>query len=230
MHYLHFTPSLRKVGAIYGASAASLSRWVRKHLGVQNTNVRSSPQGTIKARKAVADLLSYNPFLTLNELVNKLKDLGIASSKSAVHRNINDIGFSRKRAAHRFAPKTPSPSDARCFLDIVSSADEVVSIDETSVVLERQPLYGYSLKGTRPVFRSRKPPRGNRVTLLLAVSNTRGVIAHRTFNGSCNRERFAAFLREDVDARDSIRPRTRAMEREGTAASFETRWERSTFW
>ena len=48
VHYLHFTPSLRKVGAIYGASAASLSRWVRKHLGVQNTNVRSSPQGTIK--------------------------------------------------------------------------------------------------------------------------------------------------------------------------------------
>lgn len=38
------------------------------------------------------------------------------------------------------------------------------------------------------------------MTLLLAVSNTRGVIAHRAFGGSCNRDRFAAFLREDVTA------------------------------
>lgn len=201
VHYLHFTRSLRKVSALYGASAASLSRWVRKRVGTLTESVRRPRRGSATVQSAVESLLSDDPFQTLSGLVGKLKELGIASSKSAVHRNIKVARLSRKRAAHRFAPKAPTPSDAQRFLDAVREANEVVSIDETSVILERKPLYGYSLKGTRPVFRSKKPPRGNRVTLLLAVSNKRGVIAHRTFNGSCNRERFAAFLQEDVDAR-----------------------------
>eukprot|EP00873_Tetraselmis_striata_P043964 jgi/Tetstr1/464228/TSEL_009033.t1 len=103
--------------------------------------------------------------------------------------------MSRKRAGVRFAPKEPTKQQAEQFLhEIQTPAQEVISIDESSAVLESVPTYGYSLKRTRVVKLTNKPVRGNRVTLLLAISNTRGVVHHATYSGSCNSQKFAGFL------------------------------------
>lgn len=201
IHYLHFSRSLRKVSSIYGASPASLSRWVRKHAeGITVSPKQRRPRQSFVVQSAINSIIARDAFQTLHDIVYALKNRNIFVSRSTVQRYLCRDGYSRKRAVHRFSPKEPSPLDARRFLDEMQTAKEVISIDETSVVLERKPLYGYTLKGTRAVYRSKKPFRGNRVTLLLAISNIRGVIAYRTFSGSCNRDRFAAFIREDVIA------------------------------
>jgi transposase len=159
VHYLHFTRSLRKVSAIYGTSPASLSRWVRKHAS-------NAPQAATKRRKprdaalavhhAVRDAVASDAFTTLGDIVASLKKQKIFASKSTVHRHLKSCGFSRKRAVRRFSQKEPTASDAAQFLSAVRDAGEVISIDEASVVLERQPLYGYTLEGTRALFRGRK--------------------------------------------------------------------------
>lgn len=192
IHYLHFQRSLRKVSKIYGTSAASLSRWVRKEATPQRATSKRSPQ--VALREEVKRLVDENPFTTLGEIVGALRASGIASSKSTVHRCLKHQRYTRKRAAHRYAPRNPSSEDARRFLRSVEGAKEVISVDESSVLLESLPLYGYSLKGTRPVKRTKRPPKGNRVTLLLAVSNTRGVVAWKTYKGSCNAASFSDFV------------------------------------
>ena len=203
IHYVHFQRSLRKVSKLYGASPSTLCRWVRKEFN-SIPRPRKTPRSTSLVQDAVYNILQNDPFHTLNTIMDALKLQGIVSSKSTIHRHIKQSRYSRKRAAHRFSPKVPLPEDARDFLTTVQKFKEVVSIDETSIVLEKRPLYGYSLKGTRPVHRSNKPHRGNRITLLLAVSNTRGVIAHKTFSGSCNRDIFASFIRNDVSAPGAV--------------------------
>jgi transposase len=175
IHYLHFQRSLRKVARIYHTSASSLSRWVRK-LASKQDDVCITSQPSIKRRISSISLLIQqtilkNPFQTLEDIVRQLLAAGVRSSKSSVHRHLRRMRFSRKRATHKFSPKQPSPEDANKFLEQVQNAPEVVSIDESSVCLESLPLFGYTLKGTRACKRSRKPPRGNRVTLLLAISN-----------------------------------------------------------
>jgi arginine repressor len=105
---------------------------------------------------AVRDAVASDAFTTLGDIVASLKKQKIFASKSTVHRHLKSCGFSRKRAVRRFSQKEPTASDAAQFLSAVRDAGEVISIDEASVVLERQPLYGYTLEGTRALFRGRK--------------------------------------------------------------------------
>lgn len=148
VHYLHFTRSLRKVSAIYGTSPASLSRWVRKHTenAAPAPRRRKTRDTATAVHRAVRDAVALDAFITLNDIVASLNKQKISASKSTVHRHLKSGGFSRKRAVRRFSLKEPTASDAAQFLSAVRTGGEVIAIDEASVVLERQPLYGYTLR------------------------------------------------------------------------------------
>jgi transposase len=183
---------------VYGASASSLSRWVKRavhHPEEQRNRCRANKVDAIKV--FVATSLKKNPFQTIGDLVAGLSK-EIPVSKSSVHRCIKRLNLSRKRTSLHFSPKVPTAEQSRDFLQAFQATSELISVDECSVCLEGSPIYGYSLKGTRVVKRMNKPPRGNRVTLLLAISNVRGVVGHQTMKGSCNTKLFTIFM-ESLD-------------------------------
>ena len=195
IHYLHFKRSLRKVAKIYGCGYTTLGGWVRQQAGSSTHRSRRARRSPISdaISDTVARCIEENPFTTLSDIVKRISVNDRKASVSTVRRVLRKQKVSRKRVRVRYSPKEPTKQQAQQFLDDIQS-QEIISIDETSVVLESVPIYGYSLKGTRVVKRTSKPVRGNRVTLLLAISNTRGVVHHATYSGSCNSEKFAAFI------------------------------------
>lgn len=192
--------SFRQTSARYGTSCSTIHRWKSKYDKGKPENKRKRESGyekkkeVSKRREAVRKCLTENPFITLDEIRKELVFQGIEVSRSTVHRCVKEIGFSRKRARHRFTRKEPTFNQCNELLENVTKVPEIVSIDETSLVLEPLPIYGYSMKGERVVKRTSKPIKGNRVSLLLAVSNTRGVLFHETRKGSYDTVSFADFL------------------------------------
>jgi transposase len=85
-------------------------------------------------------------------------------------------------------------------LAALDGAPEALAIDETCIYFEEAPRYGYALKGERCVFRRKQPQRTGKVTLLMAISERRGVVASKVVTGSVNAAIFASFV-DGIDAR-----------------------------
>lgn len=205
VHYVHFQRSLRKVAAIYGCSPSTLCRWVKKQYGNTCGSIPKRTQSTVKhLHSKVSDYVCNNPFSRLSDIVAYLKGEGISTSRSSVHRILKNERFSRKRTVAKYTPKEPTTEEIQEYLAVYDSQEEIISVDESSVYLESCPLYGYSKKGTRVTKNMKRPIRGNRVTLILAISNKRGVLHHETVKGSCNSKIFAKFV-SDIPVRKSAR-------------------------
>jgi transposase len=146
----------------------------------------------------VADILAANPFTTLDNIVRALRQRGVGVSRATACRAVRSAGWTRKRSRYRVAGKEPTPEDGARYLEDTATAatGEVISLDETCVYLEDSPRFGYSLKGQRCTHRRRNAARRTgKVSLLLAISNVRGVVAHTVVNGSFRASSFADFLR-----------------------------------
>ena len=202
IHYIHFTRSLRKVAGLYKVSKSSLSRWVRREIG---SNI---PEGRTRRKETklqhisgiVSEMMRESSTYRVDDVLKRLKNIpGIDVARSTVHRSIKRAGYTWKRASVRFAPKTPTSEQAAVFLHDMKNAPEVISVDETCIYLCDSPLYGYAPKGERLVLRTKKNRRSTKVTLLLAISDKRGVVQHSAFPGSCNSERYSQFI-SDLDA------------------------------
>jgi transposase len=197
VHYLHFHRSLRKVSSIYGCSPSTLSRWVKKHAKAEEPRKKTSRKAKIeKIESEVAQFVSENPFQRLVDIMVHLRKSGTDISRSTVHRVLRRAKFTRKRVAAKYCPKYPTKEEAEKYLSTLKSDREVISIDESSVYLESRPIYGYSKKGTRLSKQMNKPLRGNRKTLILAISNKRGVIHHEIVKGSANAKIFSEFVKK----------------------------------
>ena len=194
IHYRHFLPSLRKVSAIYGVGKSTLSRWASKaceRVGVARKKRQSLAE---RVSKPVANLLAENPFLTLKEIVARIRGEGIQISSTTAHRALRRASFTRKRVQARFQPREPTSEEANAFLECFDGADEVISVDETCIYVNDSPRYGYTLKGTRCCHRTKAPKRTGKLTLVLAISNIRGVLSHTVIKGSCNTALFKQFI------------------------------------
>ena len=204
IHYLHFDRSLRRVANIYGVSKSSVCRWANTIESSTAKHTRRTKQTAVeRVTPIIAEKLTENPFMTIDALMNALRESGERIGKTTIHNAIHCANFTRKRTRPRFAPKTASPEDARSYLREVCCTPEVISVDETSIYVDDSPRYGYTLKGKRCIHRRKCPSRTGRVTLLLAVSPVRGVIHHAVVKGSMTSDRFASFIM-DLNAPDCI--------------------------
>ena len=197
VHYLHFQRSLRKVSSIYGCSPSTLSRWVKKHAIGDVPRTKTPKKASLeKLESEISRFVAENPYKRLVDIMHHLRKSGTNVSRSTIHRALRRAEFTRKRAAAKYCPKYPTKDEAKEYLSKLKSEREVISIDESSVYLESRPLYGYSKKGTRLSKQMRRPIRGNRVTLILAISNKRGVVHHEIVKGSANASIFSEFVKK----------------------------------
>lgn len=206
VHYLHFDRSLRKVSSVYGCSPSTLCRWVKKHTSINGVIQK---QRTRKVRfeqidSEIRKYVSENPFKTLVDITRHIRGQGLDVSRSTVHRAVRKAEFTWKRVSAKYCPKYPTKEEAMGYASKLTSGREVISIDESSVYLESCPIYGYSKKGTRLTKKMSRPVRGNRVTLILAISNKRGVIHHETVKGSANSKIFSEFIHKIEAQKDTF--------------------------
>ena len=205
VHYKYFLRSLRKVAGIYGVSKSTLSRWVSASIegSIDNTYRKKRIDKVTPITESVADLLNNNSFLTLDEMVRHLKDMGYIVSRSTVCRAVRLSGYTRKRVRPVFKPKHPSTSDTQKFMDSFQANDNRISVDETCIYIQESPRYGYSKVGERCIHRRNYTRRHKRITLLLAISDTRGVLGSEVFKGSANADSFSSFIGSLPGVRDS---------------------------
>ena len=198
VHYLHFRRSLRGVSRVYGLGKSTLGRWIRAEGGAERRD-------RVPLHRSLSDMvgtiLQSNPFFKGHHVVAELRQQGIKASESTVCRARRIAGYSRKRVRPCFRPRPPTPDGAREYLAALDAAPEALAIDETCIYVEEAPRYGYSRKGERCVFRRRQPQRTGKVTLLMAISEQRGVVSSKVVKGSVNAAVFASF----VDGLDACR-------------------------
>ena len=200
IHYLHFTRSLRRVSRVYGVGKSTLGRWIKAEgrLGDQPRG-RKTPMHRQLSDK-VGNILEQNRFFKGHDVVAELRRQGIKASEATVCRSRRSAGYSRKRVRSRFRPRPPTAEGASQYLAALDGAPEALAIDETCIYFEEAPRYGYSRKGERCVFRRKQPQRTGKVTLLMAISERRGVVASVVVKGSVNAAVFASFV-DGLDAR-----------------------------
>nr|WRJ70061.1 putative transposase [Oceanusvirus sp.] len=194
IHYLNFFRSIRKVSKLYKCSKSSLSRWINQTLYHKIPSRRNRNSTVDAIKQAVSCILSSQPFCTMREVVQKLKSDGVNVSSSTAWRASKKANFTRKRVRPRFSPKEASPQQAASFMAELEDAKENISVDETCVYFNDSPRYGYSLKGQRCYHRPKGPRRTGKVTLVMAISESRGVIGHKVVEGSFDSKGFAAFI------------------------------------
>lgn len=189
-YYYQRAHSLRKTADIFGIGKSTLSRWLHPLHMARNTRKRK--RDTLIAR--ISEMMRANPFTTLSRIKQTLVTDDIRISTTTAWRVIRDTGYSRKRTRHRSSKRTATLEESERFGRIFCADGEKVSIDETCIYLHDSPRYGYAPRGEPVYHHTQRPPRSDKVSLLLAISDKRGIIAHRCIKGAFNKQSFTEFL------------------------------------
>ena len=193
-HYNNFPSTLRQSARIFGIGKSTLARWTKPNHGCLNRRrVRLDA-----VKDTIEKAIEINPFLTIHELCNLVKQM---VKSTAMRRYIRKLGFTRKRCRSKHLPSlhVDYTNKRAELLHALESGNEVISIDETSMYLTKPPGYGYSRRGERLVVQHDTPIRANRVSMVLAISNVRGVVGYSVKQGSFNTESFTDFI-YNIDA------------------------------
>ena len=193
-HYLKVR-SLRKVAGIFHVGKSTLDRWVKPIHTARNARKRRRAAAVAH----IEELVTANPFTTLSKLKASLATEDIKVSCTTSWRILRDSGYSRKRARHRSSQRQPSLEECEQFVAALETTGERISIDEVCIYLHESPHYGYAPRGERVIHRTKKPPRSNKLSMLLAISDKRGIVAHKCLAGSFNTASFTDFL-NNMDA------------------------------
>lgn len=188
-HYTNFPSTLRDTAALFGVGKSTIARWTKPTQGCLNK--RRSRFDAMKKR--LAETIESNPFVTVRELCSMVKH---AVKATAMRRFVRKLGFTRKRCRSKHSKGDGDFDTLRRaeMLAVLRSGKEVISIDETSMYLTKPASYGYSRRGERLVVRHNTPIRANRVSMVLAISNVRGIVGYTVKEGSFNTESFTRFI------------------------------------
>jgi len=147
----------------------------------------------------ISSLLEANPVLYLDEIQHRLlSTCGVKLSMSSLSRLLIQYGLTRKHIQKAAAERD---EDLRTIWEAdmaqYTDPDVFVALDESAVdnrTLQRE--YGLSLVGS-PCVRRATFLRGVRYSILPALT-TEGIIALDIFEGSVTKERFLAFIHDQV--------------------------------
>lgn len=193
VHYRHFLRSLRAVAKIYNIGKSTLSRWVNESSTLPRPpRVRRSIFR--EASTKIAELFQANPFIRLREARDAMEEKGVNMSLSTAYRALKHASFSRKRVQARHCPRSPTKAQITRFREDLRGPSEKISIDETCIYVNDPPRYGYSKRGQRIALKTKRYIRHDRKTVLLAISEERGVIHHMVVNGAANADVFRQFV------------------------------------
>ena len=194
VHYNYFQRSLRAVSKIYGVSKSSLQRWVKHSSSLKKARRKTSIKDDV--RKCIISQLKHNPFITMDELANKIAiDCNIKRSRRTVNRYVKSEGNSFK-TAFRMVNVDHKNEVVKQFCQRYIKAcddDSIISIDETGFYLGDHRKKGWTTKGKRLAIKSDKSLRRVKFTLILAISS-KGLVGYEILDHNCKKVDFVTFI------------------------------------
>ena len=199
VHYTRFNGSLRTVAKLYGVSKSSLQRWAQHS---PQWNRHRKKRKTVVSQDVVRFVhktLEENPFITASDLAHSItcNVSGVHMSRSTANRLVRRCGFSYKKA-RRIVDYQHRAESVQSFCDRFNEAKDVVCIDESGFYVGDHRRMGYSRKGSRLNIKSATGVRRVKLTLLLAVSRSEGVIAHQILPHNCRKNDFLDFVKQQL--------------------------------
>ena len=185
---------MRAVSKIYGVSKSSLQRWVKHSSSLKKARRKTSIKDDV--RKCIISQLKHNPFITMDELANKIAiDCNIKRSRRTVNRYVKSEGNSFK-TAFRMVNVDHKNEVVKQFCQRYIKAcddDSIISIDETGFYLGDHRKKGWTTKGKRLAIKSDKSLRRVTFTLILAISS-KGLVGYEILDHNCKKVDFVNFI------------------------------------
>jgi hypothetical protein len=180
-HYRNFDTSLRKSAKIFCLGKSTLARWLNPIIGCRNRRKSKF----IELKTLIKDVVDRDPFVCVDDLC---RTVSRRVSHTTMRHYIRKAGYTRKRS--KVVVKRPNSADSErkrnLLRECFSSEGEIISLDETCVYLRKPPTYGYSKIGKCLEVPVSKSLRCDKASVLLAISNTRGVVGYEIIRGSFN--------------------------------------------
>ena len=202
VHYKYFLRSLRQVASKYGVSKSTLQRWIKQSETEMpkrkyKRRPKSYPEVVMERCKS---LLTEDPFLTTYEIAKILSfECSWSKSRFTIARLLRHIKWSKKKA-YRVASYNHKKEDIMAFANRYISAcdDELVCIDESGFHAGDCGRRGYAPLGQRLNIQRRSNLRCQKYTLIMAVSNKRGIVGWNVLDHNCKKKDFMSFLTQKV--------------------------------
>ena len=195
--YLEKYHSLRRTADALQISKSSIHRWVRSFPALRRTWKARRDHARIE--RLVLELLNADPFHTAASLRRALESkLGHIVSEKLARKMVRGLQWTRKKVFHTAVPGPLQKSKEDLFCRESLGLCDWIAIDETSIALNMQPLYGYSPKNRRLTIPAKSLPRYQRFSLVMAITRSQ-VICYKWISGSFNTQSFVQFLSELPD-------------------------------
>ena len=214
-YYLIEDKTQEEVCKIFKCTPRSLMRWVERYKKEGNVNKHYRKPIAYKVKKEYVKLLvdeiNKNKTITLHELNQKLKDKykDANLSTTQIFRVINDNNITLKltRIRHepvkRFGKDININSKIKEFYDEVKKykIEDIICIDETSIISLQKRNRCYSNKGKRCVIKTQSQEVFKKYTGVFAIS-VNGVVNWNLYEkGGINTDRLIEFLEHNITSK-----------------------------
>lgn len=188
--------SLRKTAIMLQVSHSTISRWLTESRKEYNNTKRTVFSKSEQIVSSIKIMIQNDPFVSLNLLTLKIKDLFMFTvSKELIRTIIKKNGISKKKARF-FSSTAKLPELTKVFIEkrnqYIEEGKEFVSLDETSFGRHGRLTKGYAPVGKHLIIRKRFP-RITTISSLVAINQSRLLKKQETI-GSFNKIKFLAFL------------------------------------
>lgn len=198
LYYKHFVSSLRYVSRRFNVSKSSLHRWMHSK-SFTKRSIRSKSTFLSEIDDAISNLVSKNPFLSLNQLSKALyTNLNLKRSSSSIHRSLKRSKITRKLVKTKFFNAKADNEYNFKQLHNTLNMSSSISVDESCFYFIDHPKYGYAKRGeklTKSIPSSYLYPR--KISLLLAIRSD-CVIGWQLSDKPFNNESFAQFVKNKL--------------------------------
>jgi len=191
----------------YNLSYNTIKNWIFKY----NVNLETD-QPVVKIQRDKHKILKQdfykdlllnfvkdNPIITLKNIYNHFKE---SISISLIHKILKNNNISRKKVNLRYVYKDINliEKDRKKYAFSLNQSEfnNFIHLDETSISINKNKIYGYSKKGIEIKKIIKHKHSREHYSCLTAISNNE-IVAFQIINGSFNAELYKDFLYQNLD-------------------------------
>jgi len=169
----HEKKTCREIAKIYQIGRSTVSRWIRGYL---SNNLYILKKRKTKNHQATTLILNYvkkYPLKNIKQIKSYLSRKGHKVSKSTVYRILKNNSISCKKVYHKIINHKNSASKKKKFKAKIKKLKDVYSLDETGIYLNNFPRKGWTEKGTRCIYATKKAVPLRCATMIMIISRKR---------------------------------------------------------
>ena len=189
------------INNIFKGRINSIYNWLinKQNKVIKRTYKNKKITNTIE--QFILNEIKVNPVINIKTIKNKiLKTFNISISKSSIYYVIKNNNLTYKKTKIETNPYSieEQKEQLKNKKEVIDHLKEenIISIDETSIVLSSKPSYGWSLKGKKCIIKNNKGIiNDKRYSLVMAITN-KNVIDFSIVKKALNGDKFLKFIKK----------------------------------